>query len=81
MRMGADCREFEGLFSRNTDQQSGFARCCGAIDGTFIRIKQPVKYAIDGGNEHNSALQKNQACNLPCNVRVSRSRFMSLVEG
>ena len=55
---GADfdkaCAEFSRLTSRNTDQEFGFARCCGCLDGTFIRIKRPLAFTYDMGKEHNT---------------------------
>ena len=55
---GADfdraCAEFSRLISRNKDQEFGFPRCCGCLDGTFIRIKRPLAFTFDMGKEHNT---------------------------
>jgi len=45
---------FSKLLSRCREQEFGFARCIGAIDGTFCRILRPGAYSHDGGLEHNS---------------------------
>ena len=48
------CREFSKLRAKySNDQEKGFSRCCGAIDGTFIKILQPHQYTYDAGTEHN----------------------------
>ena len=36
------------------DQEYGFSRCCGFIDGTFVKILRPIAYTLDAGLEHNS---------------------------
>ena len=45
---------FSQLLSRHRDQEFGFSRCIGAIDGSFCRILRPGAYSLDGGIEHNS---------------------------
>jgi hypothetical protein len=51
---GAACAEFSRLKSRDRDQEFGFNRCCGCLDGTFIRINRPLAFTFDLGAEHNT---------------------------
>ena len=54
----ADAREvasrFSQLLSRNRDQRHGFARCLGAIDGSFVKILRPIAATFDTDREWNS---------------------------
>jgi hypothetical protein len=42
-------REFEKLIGRDSLQKAGFPNICGAIDGTFIRIRRPMAAAMQAG--------------------------------
>ena len=48
------CTMFSELLSRNSDQQNGFWRCCGAIDGSFIKILRPIVGTPDAGKSYNT---------------------------